>query len=254
MSKELIVSVNGREKKIAIVEDDLVTEFYVERGDENQGIVGNIYKGRVMKVLPGMQSAFVDIGLERDSFLYVSDFFDEEDLDEGGGEERKDTGRPQPPRGDRQFDRGGDRSDRGGRSQREMPRVAEVEEESEIDLTAAISHFEEIAAEPEIEITPEDDEVATAEEPGRRGSRELPRTSSRQRRQRRLSYDEPAGEEAREPAPVVEAEAEVSPEAIGERRQDAEDEYTGGRRRRRPRRRRSSDVVEEEAAGADPSA
>src|SRR5262245_34111830 len=81
MSKELIVSVNGREKKIAIVEDDLVTEFYVERGDENQGIVGNIYKGRVMKVLPGMQSAFVDIGLERDSFLYVSDFFDE-DLEE----------------------------------------------------------------------------------------------------------------------------------------------------------------------------
>src|ERR671924_1541255 len=79
MSKELIVSVNGREKKIAIIEDDVVTEFYVERGDENQGIVGNIYKGRVMKVLPGMQSAFVDIGLERDSFLYVSDFFDEEE-------------------------------------------------------------------------------------------------------------------------------------------------------------------------------
>src|ERR671923_1237448 len=82
MSKELIVSVNGREKKIAIIEDDIVTEFYVERGDENQGIVGNIYKGRVMKVLPGMQSAFVDIGLERDSFLYVSDFFDEEEEEE----------------------------------------------------------------------------------------------------------------------------------------------------------------------------
>src|SRR5437899_8984284 len=82
MSKEMIISVNGREKKIAIVEDDVVTEFYVERGDENQGIVGNIYKGRVMKVLPGMQSAFVDIGLERDSFLYVSDFFDEEEEEE----------------------------------------------------------------------------------------------------------------------------------------------------------------------------
>jgi ribonuclease G len=79
MSKELIVSVNGREKKIAIVEDDRVTEFYIERGEENQGIVGNIYKGRVMRVLPGMQSAFVDIGLERDAFLYVSDFFDEEE-------------------------------------------------------------------------------------------------------------------------------------------------------------------------------
>jgi ribonuclease G len=79
MPKELIVSVNGREKKIAIVEDGRVTEFYIERGEEHQGIVGNIYKGRVMRVLPGMQSAFVDIGLERDAFLYVSDFFDEEE-------------------------------------------------------------------------------------------------------------------------------------------------------------------------------
>src|SRR6266852_6050717 len=78
MSRELIVSVNGKEKKIAIVENDRVTEFYIERGEENQGIVGNIYKGRVMRVLPGMQSAFVDIGLERDAFLYVTDFFDEE--------------------------------------------------------------------------------------------------------------------------------------------------------------------------------
>src|SRR6201989_400317 len=79
MAKELIGSVNGREKKIAIVENERVTEFYIERGEENQGIVGNIYKGRVMRVLPGMQSAFVDIGLERDAFLYVSDFFDEEE-------------------------------------------------------------------------------------------------------------------------------------------------------------------------------
>jgi ribonuclease G len=79
MAKELVVSLNGREKKIAIIENDKVTEFYIERGESNQGIVGNIYKGRVMRVLPGMQSAFVDIGLERDAFLYVSDFFDEEE-------------------------------------------------------------------------------------------------------------------------------------------------------------------------------
>src|SRR5215211_1419046 len=79
MAKQLIVSVNGREKKIAIIEDDKVSEFYIERGEQHQGIVGNIYKGRVMRVLPGMQSAFVDIGLERDAFLYVSDFFDEEE-------------------------------------------------------------------------------------------------------------------------------------------------------------------------------
>ena len=76
----MIISVNGREKKIAILDNGLVTEFYIERGDEeNSGIVGNIYKGRVQRVLPGMQSAFVGIGLERDGFLYVSDFFDEEE-------------------------------------------------------------------------------------------------------------------------------------------------------------------------------
>ena len=79
MSKEMIVSVNGREKKIAILDNGKVTEFYIERGQENEGVVGNVYKGRVMRVLPGMQSAFVDIGLERDAFLYVSDFFDEDE-------------------------------------------------------------------------------------------------------------------------------------------------------------------------------
>ncbi len=79
MAKELIISVNGREKKIAVIEDGRTTEFYIERGEENSGVVGNIYKGRVQRVLPGMQSAFVEIGLERDGFLYVSDFFDEEE-------------------------------------------------------------------------------------------------------------------------------------------------------------------------------
>jgi ribonuclease G len=85
MAKELIISANVHEKKVAILEDGVVTEFYVERRDENQGVVGNLYKGRVMKVLPGMQSAFVDIGLERDAFLYVSDFTEfmeeEEEID-----------------------------------------------------------------------------------------------------------------------------------------------------------------------------
>ncbi|HMO80736.1 MAG TPA: Rne/Rng family ribonuclease [Pyrinomonadaceae bacterium] len=79
MSKEMIISVNGREKKIAILDNGKVSEFYIERGEENSGIAGNIYKGRVQRVLPGMQSAFVSIGLERDAFLYVSDFFDEEE-------------------------------------------------------------------------------------------------------------------------------------------------------------------------------
>lgn len=96
MAKQLIVSVNGREKKIAIIEDDKVSEFYIERGEQHQGIVGNIYKGRVMRVLPGMQSAFVDIGLERDAFLYVSDFFDEEEEFERIVIDKSKKGAPEP--------------------------------------------------------------------------------------------------------------------------------------------------------------
>jgi Rne/Rng family ribonuclease len=96
MAKQLIVSVNGREKKIAIIEDDMVSEFYIERGEQHQGIVGNIYKGRAMRVLPGMQSAFVDIGLERDAFLYVSDFFDEEEEFERIVIDKSKKGTPEP--------------------------------------------------------------------------------------------------------------------------------------------------------------
>src|ERR687888_2063372 len=76
MQKELIISTTPQESKLAILEDDELVEFYIERY-RSQGIVGNIYKGKVTKVLPGMQSAFVDIGLERDAFLYVSDFFED---------------------------------------------------------------------------------------------------------------------------------------------------------------------------------
>src|SRR5262245_47841491 len=110
MTKEMIISANVHEKKVAIIEDGVVTEFYVERSDENQGVVGNLYKGRVMKVLPGMQSAFVDIALERDAFLYVSDFAelleDEEiieyrDQSESRGDQRPHAGQGRGRRDDR---------------------------------------------------------------------------------------------------------------------------------------------------------
>ena len=72
MNKEMIISSGGHDTRVAILEDDQVVEIFIER--ENQrGVVGNVYKGRVSKVLPGMQSSFVDIGLERDAFLYVSE-------------------------------------------------------------------------------------------------------------------------------------------------------------------------------------
>ncbi len=81
MAKEMIISSNRFERKIAILDDGVLVEYYVERAGETEGIVGNIYKGRVTRVLPGMQSAFVDIGLDRDAFLYVSDVFDIEGMD-----------------------------------------------------------------------------------------------------------------------------------------------------------------------------
>src|SRR4051812_7416831 len=76
MSKELVISSNHHETRVAILEDDQLVEIYFQRAHE-YSLAGSIHKGRVTRVLPGMQSAFVDIGLERDAFLYVSDFFED---------------------------------------------------------------------------------------------------------------------------------------------------------------------------------
>lgn len=78
MNKELVVSSDRHETRVAILEDERLVELYFQRANE-YSLVGSIHKGRVTRVLPGMQSAFVDIGLERDAFLYVSDFFEETD-------------------------------------------------------------------------------------------------------------------------------------------------------------------------------
>lgn len=76
MSREMMVHVTPFEVHAAILEDGALAEYHVERR-KDRSIVGNIYKGRVGKVLPGMQSAFVDIGIEKNAFLYVTDFFEE---------------------------------------------------------------------------------------------------------------------------------------------------------------------------------
>jgi len=109
MTKEMIVASNGHETMVAILEDDLVAEIFVER-ERQRGVVGNVYKGRVSKVLPGMQSSFIEIGLERDGFLYVTEVIDtleefeklesgEEDAEPdaaGAGGEGRDRARAQP--------------------------------------------------------------------------------------------------------------------------------------------------------------
>ena len=96
MNKEMIISSGAHDTRVAILEDDQVVEIFIER--ENQrGVVGNIYKGRVSKVLPGMQSSFVDIGLERDAFLYVSEVINtvEEFEKLAGEDDDDDTPRPE---------------------------------------------------------------------------------------------------------------------------------------------------------------
>jgi len=84
MSREIVINATKHESRIAVLDEGQVVELWVER-TRHRTIVGNIYKGRVTKVLPGMQSAFVDLGLERDAFLYVSDVLEEfEEYDDSG--------------------------------------------------------------------------------------------------------------------------------------------------------------------------
>ena len=118
MSKEIYISSTPHETRLAIVEDEALTEIYYERENEYT-LAGSIYNGRVTRVLPGMQSSFVDIGLERDAFLYITDF-----MEEAPDSEEFDTASPadRPPRlnggnGDERQDerpaRSSDRGDRG---------------------------------------------------------------------------------------------------------------------------------------------
>ncbi len=96
MTKDLIVNSTPQETKVALLEDGVVSEFFIER-EAHRGVAGNLYKGRVTRVLPGMQSAFVDLGLERDAFLHAADVF--EDLGENllSPEERGEAGQRDKP-------------------------------------------------------------------------------------------------------------------------------------------------------------
>ena len=102
MAKELFISTTPHETKVAVVEDEQLSEIYFERENEYT-LAGSIYKGRVTRVLPGMQSAFVDIGLERDAFLYVTDFLEEQEdqedfeqvVNRAHSEVQPDSSRPQ---------------------------------------------------------------------------------------------------------------------------------------------------------------
>ena len=74
MANVLVINATSFETRVALVEEGTITEYYVERR-RDKGIVGNIYKGRVLRVLPGMQAAFVNIGTDKAGFLYVNDVY-----------------------------------------------------------------------------------------------------------------------------------------------------------------------------------
>src|ERR1700739_2846045 len=123
MAKEICISSTPHETRLAILEDDQLAEIYYERENEYT-LAGSIYNGRVTRVLPGMQSAFVDLGLERDAFLYVTDFMELEDQEEtdelehaaAGGQMPREIkhSNARPPEERPRDERGG----RGGREQR----------------------------------------------------------------------------------------------------------------------------------------
>jgi ribonuclease G len=128
MTKEMIISSNGHETMVAILEDDLVAEIFVER-ERQRGVVGNVYKGRVSKVLPGMQSSFIDLGLERDGFLYVADVVDtleEFDKLESGEDDASAGARPDRAEG------------RGREDARAQPRIEDLLKEGEEILVQVV--------------------------------------------------------------------------------------------------------------------
>lgn len=129
MTKEMIITSNAHQTMVAILEDDQVVEVSIER-ERQRGAVGNIYKGRVSKVLPGMQSAFVDIGLERDGFLYVSDVIDTMETFE-----RMEAGDDDAEDGARE----GGEGDRGGRGERgETPKIETLLKEGQEILVQVV--------------------------------------------------------------------------------------------------------------------
>ena len=88
MANELIMNVTLGETRVARLENGVVAELFIERQQEG-GVVGNIYKGKVVRVLPGMQAAFVEVGLDRTAYLHVSDVVEETDWDDDDEEESK---------------------------------------------------------------------------------------------------------------------------------------------------------------------
>ena len=85
MNEDILINVTPQETRVAVVASGVVQELHLERA-QSRGLVGNIYIGKVARVLPGMQSAFIEIGLERAAFLHVADIWEERQSAHGNGD------------------------------------------------------------------------------------------------------------------------------------------------------------------------
>ncbi|MEG9434693.1 Rne/Rng family ribonuclease [Edaphobacter sp. HDX4] len=269
MSKEIYISSTPHETRLAIVENDALAEIYYERENEYT-LAGSIYNGRVTRVLPGMQSSFVDIGLERDAFLYITDFMEEAgdsaDFESEGSKKngKRDRGTREPitleggepasedqNRGDRGRGRR-DRKDRGSRDRQDVAQPTQASEDYSLEETYAPESLEA----PEELAAAGRNEVIGEGAPGADGSRRW-RGRRGRRRGRGRQYGSETGAEAPVEAAsgnlpvdleVSEAVQETLPEAPLEQelrqenfsrqeRGGREDRGRGGRDRERRERR-----------------
>jgi ribonuclease G len=209
MSKELVISANRHETRVGLIEDDQLVEVYFQRANE-YSLAGSVHKGRVTRVLPGMQSAFVDLGLDRDTFLYVSDFLEEhEDVDMVTGDER-------PPR----HERGPDRQDRDRQDRDRRPvRTAPATEGEPAAPTGPVAEPVAAAAALSKDAAPSAERAAGSERPASsergperpddRGDRRGRRSRRRRNRGRGLPDSKYAAEPGQQP---VAAAAEIADE------------------------------------------
>ncbi len=204
MNKELYVSSTPHETKVALVEDDQLAEVFFERENEYT-LAGSIYKGRVTRVLPGMQSAFVDIGLERDAFLYVSDFL-ELPSDEG---EEEEFGQIPTPR--TTVNVGQSQSLEEAHAGQPEASLAEAETEEDSQITG-----EDLTASGEEQAATEDSEASSGEDGdsakgARRWRGRRRRGGRRGRPDEREDRPEPATAQEETPLPRAESYPRVEP-------------------------------------------
>jgi len=222
MSKELVIGSNRHETKVAILEEDQLVEVYFQRANE-YSLAGSIHKGRVTRVLPGMQSAFVDLGLERDTFLYVSDFFEEHDDIDTVDEKPPSSGERRDRRFNRSAERtGGDRPPKEQFANRRDPERQEIELSPSPEAAAEAAFPEPISLEadaPNGEIEPSSVAGEEARGPERTGEGEGFRGDrrgrrSRRRKQRGRGFPENKYAQPGESAPAVEQRIASEPAPI----------------------------------------